>query len=560
MKKLLIAALFAPLMALAQTYPAPIFNALTIQTPLAVSSGGTGASTSTGSGSVVLSSGATLTTPNLGTPSAVILTNGAGLPVAGVAGLGSGVAPMLGSGVGTTGGAAIVGGSIAAGNCVQWSASGLQDAGAPCGTGSGETGGGKSVNVVTYGAAGNSNGTHGNGTDSTSAFQSAFTAAAGGSLFIPCGTYRLTLTISVTDNAPRYVYGNGACTKIFNDATTAQPTFSFSPSTGTCSSAQGASCVIFRDLTFTAPNVSSGAQVAIALNNENGSRIEGVNFVNQNVNVSLTNSYALRFIGNMSFGGAYGIYSTDTSLNGGEVASSGFFGMTGSAVYAVPAIGCIEGLSIHNNDLEEVANSLSLGGVCAGNVDNNYIENARAQLLLAFSGTTNSSISFKGNTFNGATDSGAGTLTIQNVVNAQFIDDYFLNVNVVYGGGASQARLRATENTLSAAVIPSPGAACTGAGTGATCAVAGDDYVGTINITTGASPATTGTATLMFTHPIGQNNATCALTPVSETGMWSAPTLVTISTARTAYSVAWTNAAALTASKVYGIDYQCNGH
>ena len=46
-----------------------------------VSYGGTGVTTSTGSGSVVLSNSPTLSTPNLGTPSAITLTNGTGLPL-----------------------------------------------------------------------------------------------------------------------------------------------------------------------------------------------------------------------------------------------------------------------------------------------------------------------------------------------------------------------------------------------------------------------------------------------------------------------------------------------
>ena len=65
---------------------------------LPVANGGTGVTSSTGTGSVVLSSSPTLTTPNLGTPSAATLTNASGLPIStGVSGLGSNVATFLGT-------------------------------------------------------------------------------------------------------------------------------------------------------------------------------------------------------------------------------------------------------------------------------------------------------------------------------------------------------------------------------------------------------------------------------------------------------------------------------
>jgi hypothetical protein len=78
---------------------------LTLGAALPVASGGTGVTTSTGSGSVVLSTSPSLTTPNLGTPSAATLTNATGLPiVAGTTGTlsvargGTGVTSSTGSG------------------------------------------------------------------------------------------------------------------------------------------------------------------------------------------------------------------------------------------------------------------------------------------------------------------------------------------------------------------------------------------------------------------------------------------------------------------------------
>jgi hypothetical protein len=63
---------------------------------LAVAYGGTGVTTSTGSGNVVLSTTPTLVTPILGTPTSATLTNATGLPITtGVSGLGTGIASFL---------------------------------------------------------------------------------------------------------------------------------------------------------------------------------------------------------------------------------------------------------------------------------------------------------------------------------------------------------------------------------------------------------------------------------------------------------------------------------
>ncbi|MEI8075431.1 MAG: hypothetical protein WCH78_11840, partial [Bacteroidota bacterium] len=65
-------------------------------TTVAVANGGTGVTTSTGSGSVVLSTSPTLVSPALGTPTSATLTNATGLPISsGVSGLGTGVATFL---------------------------------------------------------------------------------------------------------------------------------------------------------------------------------------------------------------------------------------------------------------------------------------------------------------------------------------------------------------------------------------------------------------------------------------------------------------------------------
>lgn len=68
--------------------------------------------TISGSGSVAMTTNAVLTTPNLGTPSAVTLTNGTGLPIAGITGLGTGVGTALAVNVGSAGAVVVNGGAL----------------------------------------------------------------------------------------------------------------------------------------------------------------------------------------------------------------------------------------------------------------------------------------------------------------------------------------------------------------------------------------------------------------------------------------------------------------
>jgi hypothetical protein len=80
------------------TWDAISINTGDITGTLGVTNGGTGVTTSTGTGNVVLSNSPTLVTPALGTPASGVATNITGLPIStGVSGLGAGVATFLGT-------------------------------------------------------------------------------------------------------------------------------------------------------------------------------------------------------------------------------------------------------------------------------------------------------------------------------------------------------------------------------------------------------------------------------------------------------------------------------
>ncbi|RQV56087.1 glycosyl hydrolase family 28-related protein [Burkholderia cenocepacia] len=118
MKKLLTFFLLVPLIALGQTYPSPTLNSLTLQTPLTVANGGTGATSSTGSGSVVLSTAPSIA--NLTITGALTATGLVSLPSLAVQAANTVIANATGSSASPT--AFAMPGCSGANNALRWTA------------------------------------------------------------------------------------------------------------------------------------------------------------------------------------------------------------------------------------------------------------------------------------------------------------------------------------------------------------------------------------------------------------------------------------------------------
>jgi len=303
------------------------------------------------------------------------------------------------------------------------------------------------ISVTDFGAVGDSNGTHGNGTDDTAAFQAAFDAAAVGQantstyqVFVPCGTYRLTGTINGNAAFPAtyYIEGPGACAQIFLDTTVAATAFNFSP-TVACGSV--GACVAINGLNFITPNVPLGS-TAISMNKvQSQALIENNIFQGYTTGVKLVATFGNVIEKNQFFDllGAGVDCSTDTSCNATKIIDNGFFGGGLTVGTGVVVAGTGSGTSCFDsannfvfsyNDVEGNYGGPVMQGVCSTELNANFIE-ANTTWGFFFGGGFNSQATISNNWLNN--NGASGSFEIQNVTGLNWAGNTFHNQSLTYG-------------------------------------------------------------------------------------------------------------------------------
>ncbi|WP_176132002.1 hypothetical protein, partial [Burkholderia cepacia] len=309
------------------------------------------------------------------------------------------------------------------------------------------------TNAKAYGALGNSNGTHGNGNDDTTALQNALNASANGILHIPCGTYRITASLQESSTNNYWIKGDGQCTKIYNDASTAVPTFLFNPSTA---NGNVNPTVRIEGIYFYNPYVTGAGQTAASFVNEERPYFLNNIIYGYQVGVNFTSTYAPVIDHNTFFrtvGSAIDC-SIDTSCNSATITQNGFF--TNGLVNSAPAINLntpssINAISITGNDMEANYSGILFSNVFGAIVSGNYIENQTACNLCFNSG--NSSIDFNGNWF-GASPS----LTLTNgLSNSKFQNNATYNYAITQGTSTSVRQINNTAVGTGGISLPTVG-------------------------------------------------------------------------------------------------------
>ena len=312
--------------------------------------------------------------------------------------------------------------------------------------------------VKNWGALGNSNGTTGNGHDDTSAIETALANASQGAVFFPCGTYRITSTITLTGPA-YHLSGQGACSQIFLDMGSGGAALSFTKS------AFCTACVVVSGLDFIAPTTPASS-VAINLQNETQSTIEDNQFSGYQTAIFLTTAFAPNVRHNLASGltGTFLNTAGDQSLNGARIKDNAIFSSgAGTSSYAMQ-LNCSGAfsLSVTGNDMEGNYGGVLFGGCNSVDFSDNYIENSTTSNFQFVAGTTNIGYTIRNNWFGSSASSVVGP-----VQQVQFGANTLFELTISWASTALGVIVEPTNNVTSTAELgPPPSPTLSGCGGG----------------------------------------------------------------------------------------------
>lgn len=325
------------------------------------------------------------------------------------------------------------------------------------------------INVRAYGALGNSNGTHGNGNDDTAAIQAAINAAAaqknaqnqtGGVVYLPCGTYRITASLSGANPDTSYHFkGDGACSQIYNDSSAPASTLVFNPPTNSgCCVAPGFS---IEDVYFIRPYNPNVSAYAIQLANLSNPVFRNLTINGYGRGISLQASYGPKILSSVfsNFQGTALNCTLDESCNNANIWGNSIYFVGNDISEASLKIGpgaasCLQNannVSLIGNNIEKSYSGPQFNGVCGATLQDSYISENTTHPFL-FTSSLNRAIKITGNYF-ALSVAGGGTLPLSNVTGVDFGPNYWFNQSLSYGANLASIGWSGYQNLANGATL-----------------------------------------------------------------------------------------------------------
>lgn len=306
-----------------------------------------------------------------------------------------------------------------------------------------------------FGALANSNGTHGNGHDDTVALQDAVNASANSTLYMPCGIYRVTGTISYSGSGSLDIEGTGACTQIYFDNASASTLFDFEPAVF-CSNP--GNCLKISNIMLPAPYVINTSNLLLAAKNEPNLLLQNISASSWGIILGLYGAdYGPRIIG----GVFHNTQNTVLNCGGGGDASCNHLQFKDTRVFdslgSIASVGfsatqCgTQNVDFSDDDFEGNANGINFQGVCSISIKNDYFE-SNGNYPFYFGTGGNASATLQGNWIYSGT--GAVSAATSGLNGLALIGNTSYNYSVTAGATAVSCLANTATGTGSFSVCP----------------------------------------------------------------------------------------------------------